>query len=118
MARGGARKGAGRPKGRCSDKTAARLEAIAASGITPLDYLLNLMRDEKRDLPIRLDAAKSAAPYVHPKLANIEHSRIPDIADLSQFTAEELAAALAETTADIERAREAISSEREPGELH
>jgi hypothetical protein len=35
--------------------------------------MLGIMRNEQLPEPYRLDAAKSAAPYVHPKLANIEH---------------------------------------------
>ena len=40
-------------------------------GVTPLEYLLTVMRtsdDEAR----QLDAAKAAAPYVHARLANID----------------------------------------------
>ena len=72
MPRGGPREGSGRPKGSKNVKTERRTAAIAAAGITPLDYLLNTMRDEKQDKAVRLDAAKAAAPYVHPKLANID----------------------------------------------
>ncbi len=70
MASGGSRAGAGRPKGRSSGKTAARLAAIEAAGISPLDYLLMVMRDDREPKAVRLDAAKAAAPYVHPKLAS------------------------------------------------
>lgn len=73
MARGGARAGAGRPKGRHSRKTEQRLAAIEAAGLTPLDYMLQVVRDENAPRELRLDAAKSAAPYVHPRLANITH---------------------------------------------
>lgn len=40
--------------------------------MTPLDYLLQLMRDECQPVEVRLNAAKAAAPFVHPKLASIE----------------------------------------------
>lgn len=70
--RGGARSGAGRKRGVRAKKTAERLAAIEASGLTPLDFLLQTMRDEKLERMVRMDAAKSAAPYVHPKLANVE----------------------------------------------
>lgn len=50
---------------------AARAKA-AAGGITPLDYLLGLLRDEDQPQETRIDAAKAAAPYVHAKLANID----------------------------------------------
>ena len=72
MSRGGARPGAGRPRGRRSSKTAQLLSAIEASGTTPLDYLLAVMRDLNQNMCVRLDAAKAAAPYVHPKLATTE----------------------------------------------
>lgn len=69
---GGPRPGAGRPKGRKSAKTLEQIEAVKASGITPLDYLLSVMRNETKDEAIRIDAAKAAAPYVHAKLANVD----------------------------------------------
>lgn len=74
MARGGKREGAGRPKGSVNKATAERQAEVAASGLTPLDYMLALMRDEAADEAKRLDAAKAAAPYVHPRLAAVEHS--------------------------------------------
>ena len=51
-----------------------RQAEIAASGLTPLEYLLGIMRDEELPVELRFEAAKAAAPYVHPKLAAIEHS--------------------------------------------
>jgi hypothetical protein len=74
MARGGARPGAGRPKGVSPKKTQALRDAVAKGGITPLDYLLSVMRNKKGDPEMRLDAAKAAAQYVHPKLAAVELS--------------------------------------------
>lgn len=74
MARGGKREGAGRKAGSSARITAAQRAEIAAEGITPLDYMLKIMRDEEAIPARRDDMAKAAAPYVHPKLANIEHS--------------------------------------------
>lgn len=74
MARGGSRPGSGRPKGAINAKTAERTEAIIASGLTPLDYLLSILRDENMAADDRMEAAKAAAPYVHARLAAIEHS--------------------------------------------
>lgn len=65
---------AGRPKGSQNKASVARAAEIAASGITPLEFMLRTLRDEAQEFAVRLDAAKSAAPYVHPKLAAIEHS--------------------------------------------
>lgn len=68
------KKAGGRKKGTPNKATAAKAAQIARSGLTPLDYMLKVMRDSKQPDDIRLDAAKSAAPYVHPKLAAIEHT--------------------------------------------
>lgn len=40
----------------------------------PLDYMLSMLRDEKLEPAARFEAAKAAAPYVHAKLAAVEHS--------------------------------------------
>ncbi len=74
MARGGKRENAGRKAGTPNKATAERQAEIAASGITPLDYMLQVLRDESKPLEDRMEAAKSAAPFVHPKLAAVELS--------------------------------------------
>ena len=71
--RGGKREGAGRKPGVHNKASAAREAAIQASGLTPLDYLMGVVRNEGASPADRLDAAKAAAPYVHPKLASVEH---------------------------------------------
>lgn len=70
--RGGKRAGAGRKKGAIGNKTRELLEAVAKTGETPLDFMLRVMRDPKKPWAARMDMAKSAAPYVHAKLASIE----------------------------------------------
>lgn len=72
MARGGKREGAGRPAGAINGKTAERVSQIEASGLTPLDFMLQMLRDEDQSLENRQWAAEKAAPYVHAKLANVE----------------------------------------------
>jgi hypothetical protein len=47
------------------------LAAILGAGATPLEHMLQVMRDEKAEPAKRLDAAKAAAPYVHPRLASV-----------------------------------------------
>lgn len=69
---GGSRPGAGRKAGSPNKATAARQAEVAATGITPLDYLLSVMRNEEAEESKRIDAAKAAAPYVHPRLATTE----------------------------------------------
>lgn len=72
--RGGKRQGAGRKAGAITRRTQEATAAILASGLTPLDYMLNVMRDENIAADRRDDMAKAAAPYVHPKLAAVEHT--------------------------------------------
>lgn len=62
----------GRKKGTANRASIKKAEEIAASGLTPVDYLLSVMRNELNMDNVRIDAAKAVAPYIHPKLANIE----------------------------------------------
>jgi hypothetical protein len=62
----------GRKKGTPNKATAYRQGEIEQSGLTPLAYMLEVMRDEAAEPNVRIDAAKSAAPYVHPKLSTTE----------------------------------------------
>jgi hypothetical protein len=75
MAHGGKRKGAGRKPGVRNKKTKKVLELVEATGKTPLDVMLDLMRVAygRGHIDAALDAARAAAPYVHPKLQAIEH---------------------------------------------
>lgn len=66
------RKTGGRQKGTPNKATGATAAQIAASGLTPLDFMLKVLRDENRDAAERMDAAKAAAPYVHPRLAPVD----------------------------------------------
>lgn len=91
---GGRRQGAGRKKGSQNKRTIEQVQAVEESGLTPLEYLLDVMRspippeledavkngDVEPELIAalsgwhhkRMDAAKAAAPYVHPKLSSSE----------------------------------------------
>lgn len=79
--RGGARPGAGRKKGVATAKTREIADKAASAGITPLEYMLQVLRTEPAPgLPDdqlllhearRMDAAKSAAPYIHPRLTAV-----------------------------------------------
>ena len=75
---GGARAGAGRPKGGANRVSKEAVDQARASGKMPLDYLLEIMRDTTADDARRIDCAKAAAPYLHAKLASIEISGDPD----------------------------------------
>ena len=62
---------AGRRKGAKNKTTVAR-EHAAKEGpnksLTPLAYMLKIMRDPKKSLEVRTEMAKAAAPYLPPRL--------------------------------------------------
>lgn len=62
----------GRTKGTPNKATAARQAEVAASGLTPLEYMLNVLRDVQQPAERRDDMAKAAAPYIHPKLNAVQ----------------------------------------------
>lgn len=74
MPSGGKREGAGRKPGVHNRVTTRQRAAIEASGLTPLDYMLSVLRNEDAPPKDRMWAAEKAAPYVHPKLASVEHT--------------------------------------------
>ena len=91
--RGGARQRAGRPRGSANRKTREVADRAASEGITPLEVFLEDMRfhyaraDAERrkrvgadmkliaaELAAARNAARDAAPYMHPRLQGIAHS--------------------------------------------
>lgn len=74
MGHGGARPRAGRKPGSSTKMNEEARQKALESGISPLDYMLDLLRDENKPQDVRFEAAKAAAPYVHAKLASVEHS--------------------------------------------
>lgn len=68
------RKTGGRVAGVPNKATIARQAKIEASGLTPLDFMMNIMRDEAMAPEARFEAAKAAAPYVHPKLSSVDNT--------------------------------------------
>jgi hypothetical protein len=67
----GVRRG-GRQKGSLNHATLARQSAILASGLSPLDYLVSVYRDEEQAVNVRVDAAKAVAGYCYPKLQALD----------------------------------------------
>ena len=79
MPRGGARPGAGCPKGlkrskriperilTPAEKLRNRVQSIIDAGDTPVEFALGVMRSIDSDTNLRLEAARIAAPYVHRK---------------------------------------------------
>lgn len=96
MAHGGKRAGAGRKTGAVTKKTREIAERAAAEGVTPLEIMLDNARffydlalttkpDKKLTAAEALtivtsgrraaqDAARDCAPYMHPRLAAVEHT--------------------------------------------
>ena len=59
----------GRPRGSRNKRSRADFEAAKVSGELPLDYMLRVMRDPKVSSSRRDEMARTAAPYLHPRLA-------------------------------------------------
>jgi hypothetical protein len=74
--RGGHRKGAGRPKGAATKRTRKIADRESQNGLTPLEVMLRAMREhaDKKDWDAAASIAKDAAPYMHAKLASVQHS--------------------------------------------
>ena len=112
MPRGGKRPGAGRKPGQLNKRTIARQQlasSAASEGISPLEVMLKRMRyydsvvdrelekGEGADrgiiddaLKAANDAAKDAAPYLHPRLSAVEHTDNSDggLAEILKLCAE------------------------------
>lgn len=62
----------GRPKGargKVTMLTEKQRQALAErAGITPLEFLISVMRDPKASMDYKVEAAKIAAPYMHRKM--------------------------------------------------
>lgn len=89
----------------------------AEKGISPLQYMLRVMRDDSAPPERRDDMAKAAAPFVHPKLQSIEvhEDRPPDVVikvDLIEL-AREIAWTLRQ--ADVARLPQATATAPEEG---
>ena len=69
MARGGHRAGAGRKPGSANKKPREMADRAAARGLTPLEYMLAVLRDPKADKDRRDEMARASAPYLHARLA-------------------------------------------------
>lgn len=92
MPRGGVRPGSGRKPGSLNQKTKEVAEAAMKSGITPLEVMIGTMRElweqaeasEEAGARMALmqqatEAAVKAAPYMHPRLANVEANVKADV---------------------------------------
>lgn len=118
---GGARQGAGRKRGSVAKRTSEIVAATIAEGISPLEYMLKVLRepaleqmvDETNESYIaRLSAqekrrewaSNAAAPYIHPKLTAVEYKK-----DEKQFAAEQAAEAEKLANMDIKEVARRIA---------
>jgi hypothetical protein len=99
---GGPRPNSGRKKGTKNPATIAKeavLTEVLARAIqdetTPLEVMLTIMRDPASPAAMKFEAAKAAAPYVHPRLSQVD-SRVTRVNDVSELTVEQIDRLLAE----------------------
>jgi len=99
---GGKRDGAGRRRGSPNRASARREQSIANTGRTPMDILVRAMRyfdnmadralnqknpNEKRvsaAFKLAVDVATKAAPYIHQRLATVDHTPQFDLKRLTE----------------------------------
>jgi hypothetical protein len=65
---------------------------LRVGGITPVEYLLEIVRDENQDQAVRIDAAKAAAPYCHPRINAVAITQLDPPDDGENATARALPA--------------------------
>ena len=81
------------PPGEIRGSAPGGVYAKTASGETPLEYMLRIMRDEAAESTRRNDMAKAAAPYLHPRLSSVEHTGdTEEFRKAADMTDDELAA--------------------------
>lgn len=118
MAHGGKRIGAGRPVGRPSHAARAAEQMASATGVTPLQYMLEVMRDAGVASDRRDDMAKAAAPYIHPRLASTESKVTVSKDSATDWTREELERFLNDAQARGDGAAAPREIAGEPDKLH
>jgi hypothetical protein len=94
---------AGRKRGTKNKRTVALTAASEKGilvGLMPLDYFLGIVRDPSKDERLRFDAAKAAAPFVHPRLQTTDNRTMLVTEDPNKSSAE-LRAELAQMLADL-----------------
>jgi hypothetical protein len=62
----------GRQKGVLNKRVRDFHAAVSEAGVTPLEYMLAVLRDKTVDPERRDRMAAAAAPYIHPRLSNVE----------------------------------------------
>jgi hypothetical protein len=114
MPHGGARSGAGRPKGSRVERTAKLAIAVASAGIQPIEVVLSVMRHawEQQDYKTAAEMAEVALPYTTPRLAATTIT-ITQKSALDELTIDELGQLLALAEMATE-AQERAAAEQKP----
>lgn len=71
---GGAREGAGRKAGSLNRRTSEVLAEAAEGGKLPVEYMLEIMRDDNADQKRRDWAAERAAAFIHPRPSPLDRT--------------------------------------------
>src|SRR5262245_35072479 len=79
------RKTGGRQKGARNRATAEARAAAEATGILPLDYMLQVMRDANANAKRRDAMAMAAAPYVHPKVSPVDAAKTEQLSRAEKY---------------------------------
>lgn len=114
MARGGKRQGSGRKKGAATIRTRKIVDGLHEGGVTPLEFMLEVLRDTEKPFEERFKAAIQAAPYVHPRLSQVDGTMHVkrNLSEMSDEDLEDIAAGRSSYIAPQE------SSESEPDSIH
>jgi hypothetical protein len=67
-------------------------DRVLRSGLTPLDYMCRVFRDESEPTSIRLDAAAKVASFVYPRMSTVDVSsdnEQPMIVQILRFSPDE-----------------------------
>src|SRR6516164_1897604 len=79
----------GRKPGSINKRTRQQRAEIARNGISPLDYMLKVMRDPKVEPDRRDRMAAAAAPFQHPRLSVIDATVVAKTEVTVTLTADE-----------------------------
>lgn len=98
---GGPRPGSGRKKGTKNPATIQKeallsevIERAVEGEATPLEVMLQIMRAPETPAAMKFEAAKAAAPYVHPRLSQVD-STVTHKQDVTDLSTRELDALIA-----------------------
>jgi hypothetical protein len=84
----------GRQKGVANKRTREIADAAVREGLTPLEYMLAVLRDESVEPDRRDRMAAAAAPYIHPRLSSTQIGATIK-RDVTELTRDELVAIIA-----------------------